>query len=221
MRIAHPIFGQSIESQSDLVTIVIENQKCFLEFLTDLKNQIFGGTGEIVISQNNKEVNYSRNIEILNDFLFFDMGKKSILNKINAEVEKIILSKENYEATMDISSQIETLIDGALLQLPGDLVCSQITASAIVKSAAIFIRDEYTSLPLKILDYIELVNEYEQNKIFVTVNLRDYITDREMELFFESAISHAYKIIMIESKDRKRIENEDRIIIDSDLCEIR
>lgn len=221
MRIAHPIFSQEIEAQDKIISIIIENQACFADFLTTLKTQIQGGSGNIVISENNKELNYSKNVEILSDFIYFEISRKNILNKINAEVEKIILAGENYESTMEISSRIESLIDNALMQLPGDLVCSQISAATIVKNAAIFIRDEYTSIPMKILDYMELVNEYEGKKLFVTVGFRDYVTDKEAELFFESVISHGYKILMIESHERKRFETEYRVVIDSDLCEIR
>ena len=81
-------------------------------------------------------------------------------------------------------------------------------------------RDDYISLPEKLLDYMELVTEYECKKLFITYNLRSIVSDNETNLFLDSVLQHEYNVLMIESSEHSRLANEQRYIVDADLCEI-
>jgi len=67
---------------------------------------------------------------------------------------------------------------------------------------------------------MELVTEFEKRKMFITINMRSFVEDDEMEKFAETAIMHGYDIIAIENCAYKKLKNENRLIIDEDLCEI-
>lgn len=67
---------------------------------------------------------------------------------------------------------------------------------------------------------MELVREYERDKLFITVNLRSYIDDSEMEKFMKTILQHQIHLIMVENREYERLPDEDRYIIDSGLCEI-
>ena len=67
---------------------------------------------------------------------------------------------------------------------------------------------------------MELIYEFDRQKLFITVNMRSFVSDAEAELFARTVIAHGYRVLMLESAERERLSNENRLIIDGDLCEI-
>ena len=67
---------------------------------------------------------------------------------------------------------------------------------------------------------MQLVCAFDRPKLFVTVNMRSYVPDREMELFAQTALSRGCRILMLENREYPRLAQEKRWIVDSDLCEI-
>ena len=89
---------------------------------------------------------------------------------------------------------------------------------SIIKAAGVEICDDYESLGEKLIDYFQLVNELLGRKLFVTLNLRSFFTAKEAQLFMKTVASHQFDVIMIESFEHQRLEEEKRLIIDADLC---
>ena len=92
--------------------------------------------------------------------------------------------------------------------------------SALLKAASPEIRGEDATIAERVLDYMELIEEFDRQRLFFTLNMRSFVTDEEMEHFASTAISHGHHIIGIESTAHAMLSMEKRIIIDSDLCEI-
>ena len=67
---------------------------------------------------------------------------------------------------------------------------------------------------------MELVREFDRDRLFVTVNMRSYIDDPEIELLMKTVLDHGYHLIMVENKEYERLQYEERWIVDKDLCEI-
>ena len=67
---------------------------------------------------------------------------------------------------------------------------------------------------------MELIREFVGDKLFVTVNFRSWFDDDSTELFMKTVLEHKYKLLMLESSERKRLSSEKRIIIDEDMCVI-
>ena len=88
-----------------------------------------------------------------------------------------------------------------------------------MKAVGLAVRDEYGSQLEKLVDYMELVREFDRDKLFFTVNLRSFFTDEECGLFMETVAGHGFHVIMLESMDRPKLKLERRITIDTDLCE--
>lgn len=72
----------------------------------------------------------------------------------------------------------------------------------------------------KLIDYMSLVREFDRDKLFVFVNLRSWFTDDEVSLFVNTVLAHKHMILLIDNCEYPKLENERRIIIDRDLCEI-
>ena len=65
---------------------------------------------------------------------------------------------------------------------------------------------------------MELVREYDSERIFITLNLWSYISDNEMNKFVNDVVVRGYKLLMLENTEYPIIEHEKRYIIDADKC---
>ncbi|SEK56671.1 CRISPR-associated protein Csn2 [Ruminococcus albus] len=76
------------------------------------------------------------------------------------------------------------------------------------------------TLPEKIMEYMLISEKLKGTKVFVTVNMRSYITDEKIEQLFKSVLLHKINLICIENKEYSRLDTEKVIIIDEDMCVI-
>ena len=89
----------------------------------------------------------------------------------------------------------------------------------MIKAAGISLKNDCDLISEKFLNFMETVLEFEGEKLFITVNMRSYVEDSEMEAFIKTVTSHRYDLIMLENISYPKLENEIRYTIDSDLCE--
>lgn len=48
---------------------------------------------------------------------------------------------------------------------------------------------------------MELVREYDSERMFITLNLRSYISDNEMNKFVNDVVVRGYKLLMLENTE--------------------
>lgn len=201
-------------------SLIIENPSLFYRFVTDLKQQSRGEEGHAVLSNNDIIVPFIGNFDILTDFFPFEINRKPILTKITAALEKQALSPENYEKTQQLIGRIERLIYELAFQNDLDLELPKLTISSLLKSSGICLKEEYPSLAEKILDYMELMTEYNLAKIFLLVNIRSLLSKKTMELFTENCRMKNFMIMLLDNHEYPVLPGEHRTIIDEDFCEI-
>lgn len=75
MKLTYEHFSTIIETSPEKVAgMIIENQKIMYEFLMDLREAIEENTEKIILSKDNKIEDISKNVELLTDFIQFDMN---------------------------------------------------------------------------------------------------------------------------------------------------
>ncbi|MBO7128106.1 type II-A CRISPR-associated protein Csn2 [bacterium] len=201
-------------------SLIIENQKLFFEVITDISSQIEGFDGKSVLSEENKILTFSKNADLLTQFIPFDLNRKTLVNKAVSALEQVAVSGEYFQKTAEILSQLEAYLFEISANFSCDISFSKISAASIIKASGFEFKNDYDTLCEKIIDYFELVTEFDRKKLFFTVNLRSYVNDKEIELFIETVLQHGYNLLMIESGEHPLLTSEQRYIIDSALCEI-
>ena len=211
----------SFDTKIDKInTIVIENRNLFRAVVQDIYNRIDGLSGKSVLGTGDgKLLDFSKYAEIFTSFVPFEINRKGLITKITSAVEKESLSGYRYESTMKILTDIERYMEGLTSSFDCNLAFSKITAGALIKAVGIEIVDDYTSLGEKIIDYMELVREFDKEKIFFTVNFRSFVDDEETEEFMKTVKIHDFHLVMFENKEYNILEHELRRTIDEDLCE--
>lgn len=221
MKIVFEGIDQVFECEEDYRwTLVIENQRKMYQIVSDIVEQTNGNDGRSVLSENNKILRIDRKLELLSQFIPFDLNRKSLINKITSKMQNAALQGEYYLQTQQVLAQWEKLCLDLSIEFPGDINFTKISADTLFKSAGIEIENQYERLSEKLLDYFELVEAYDDKKLFVLVNLRSFIEDSEMGVFLETIVKRSYNVLFLENAEHSALEYEKRYIVDADLCNI-
>lgn len=220
MKLAHPEMENVIEiSRGSLSTLVIENRYFFRNFVADIYQQINGETGKLVLSDGLKICNFAKDTELIDSIISLELNTKTLQNKILTAMENIATSGEMYLETSRMLGEIENYIDMLSQELPCDIVGSKINVTSLLKMVGLSVRDEYENTLERIVDYMELVREFDRDKLFIFVNMRTYFTDVELESFIETTVQHEYRVLLIDGITYSTLLHEKRLTVDEDLCE--
>lgn len=220
MKFAHPQMENAVSVEKNYVSsLIIENPDFFRCFLMDLHNQVNGENGEIILSDDLTILNIKKSVEIIDSFLSFSLNTKALLSKMISYMEKSALSENFYVKTEQLLTDIEKFIDELSDDLSCNISCDKLSVSSVLKMAGLMIYEDYENYLEGVLDYMELSREFDSDKIYVFVNMRSYFNDKDLEAFFETVISHEFKVLLIDNHAEKVLENEKRMVIDEDLCE--
>ena len=221
MKLAHPVLDRIFDFEGSCVhTLIIESPDFFRSFLSDICGQMNGREGEVVLSEGEKILDISSRLEIITDFVTFDINQKGLITKMLSAIEKKALDGEHYLKTNELLQSMELYASELFFDAPCQLSCAKLSIANLLKSMGIAILDDFESIPEKIVDYMSLVYEFDREKLFVTVNMRSFFGETVMNEFVKTVIDHGIRLLMLENRELSPLENEKRIIIDCDMCEI-
>lgn len=218
MKLAISNYDLIMDPSDGLVELIIENQSCLLKLLVMIDAQLKGEEGTIVLSKNNDVIPFSKNAEFISSFISFDINRKNLVNKLHGRMAENAVDEFNYENTMNILSQLEAYLFDITDNLSGSIQFPQVSVDSIIKASGACFDSDYDSIVEELSDYMELVREYDRDKLFILYNLRSVVSDDDISLFNETAIRKGYEIILIESAEKTKLNDIKRFIIDNDLC---
>lgn len=221
MKIVFPEINRVFKISNDRVnSLIIENQMLLVKILSDLNRQLIGEEGRIALSENDRLLKMDKNCELLCHFIPFKVNTKTLVTKLSSYMEEKGISGDFYESTQNLLGYLENYLYELAFDMTGDIVFSKLNLTALIRAVGVGFAEEYDNLAEKIVDYMELVREYDKDKLFVTLNIRDYISDAEMNSFINTVLNHNIKLFMIECRERSVLDCESRYIVDNDWCEI-
>lgn len=165
-------------------------------------------------------IEIAKNVDIVSCFVPFELNRKTLINKLISSLEKTAVDESFFAKSADILSSVERYIDELTFEYPYDIECDKISVSSVLKAVGIRICESEKSILEKVLDYMELVADFEKKKLFIFINMRSYFSDGEMTEFFKTVFPRKHAVLLIDSSEHPRLFGEKRVIIDKDLCEI-
>lgn len=138
----------------------------------------------------------------------FGENKKSLLTKICSNIEKLAINEEYFEKTQCLLTNMEKYFYDITTDLPCSLTCDGLCTSSLFKMYGIMVDTESNSLAEQIIDYMELVREFNKDRLFIFVNLRSYISDSTMNKFINTVLGKKLRILLIENLDKPKLKNE-------------
>lgn len=214
-----PLTSPVVLSDEYVTTIVIENRKNYYEIVNDLYSQVNKSDGRIILSQSDKMIDISKNVELIMQYIPFDCNKKSLVTKLHQKLKEIA-NNSYYSETMDILSNLQEYLFEIADTYSSSLVINEVDITGLLKTANVSFSDDFDSLSSSIFSYCANVVNLEGNKLFIFVGLRNYIDDDECELLVRTLIDHKITVLLLENRCFSVMKLEKRIIIDKDLCVI-
>ncbi len=222
MKLIHGKYSFCIDFTDEKVnSLIVENNCAFTEMVSCLYEQTQGENGDFVLSEDNIPITISKNAELLTQFIPFDCNRKNLITKLYNLLKKEAMSSELYCDTQRISSEIVCYIEKLLDRISlATEPLSEPELPALFKAVDLKLGSSDGTIGEKLLEYFNACYELEGEKLFVTVNLKSYFDDKQLQDFISSVVSHKIRLLMLENNFRKAVEGEKVIIIDNDLCEI-
>lgn len=222
MKMAYAPLNLSIDMPEDRVTcLILEHPGLFGDFVSDIYAQINGASGTVFFNSSDRSFSIAKSVVLITQLIPFEMNQKSLLNALYARMKKNAQNEEMFLSTHEISSKIDGFIHLLAEQCEEELVWDRMDdITSLLKAVSVRFYDEQPDLQSRILDYLLACREYLGKQLFITVNLRSYLGLNETEALFRSVVLHKLPLLCIENREYPRIVNEQRIIIDDDLCVI-
>lgn len=221
MILAHPDLKMIIENNEFSVSIlVIENEIFFCNTVQDIYAQINGSDGKYVLSDNNETISWSKNAELITQYVPFEINKKNLLTKLYSKLKTEAL-KENYAETCELSGKISEYILKISHAVDAEIVFDENPdISGLFKLANVQFEEMGESIAEKMISYMLNVKELEGDKLFIAVDLKSYLDKEKLTEMYKTVFLHKLHLLLIESTDKETLKGEKKYIIDKDLCEI-
>lgn len=204
--------------ENQIEILIIEAPSAMTAMIGDIWNQVHGEQGNWILSENGKVMNISKEVVCIFNPFDIDCNEKKVLNSIYKELENI--SKEElYEKTQSINSALVKYIE----QLTGFEAYSltyslEPDISALLKAYDVKIDTCAGTIAEKLLEYMTIQKRICKNTVFVTVNLKQYISQDEIEELYKNLLYEKIHLLEIEAYQQKSCNYERTTLIDKDLC---
>ena len=207
-----------IFTNDKIVSIEIGNKIYFYRFVKDLVNFESNVDNEnILFFDNDKNIN--QKISVFIDFFNFDFNNKKTIGNINKYLCENILDEDKVSITKlydKILKKYNYLLND--IDLPLNIDCN-IDFETITKNMKITINSKDSLLDNLFL-IIDIESFFKTNTILFFINLKNYLSDAEINEFYKYAIYNNVKIVMVDSHlHSNKKEFECKYTIDKDLDE--
>lgn len=219
------VFDALNEDDSALVRFykieLIESPEYFSEYVMELAGQVEGKEGRFVLSDNEKEVDISKNVELIFNIFALDINERKLISKLYMELEKLTADERFYVKTQEMKQYLQEY----LLQLEQETdyildLADEIDFASLFKAFGIKYEVLEENFLERLVRYMRIVERLLKKKLFVFVNLRSYLSNQQIDELIKEATYQEIQLLLIETCARDCIEGVTRYIIDKDGCEI-
>lgn len=221
MKLASPLVKHVIEFRDNVVSsLVIENPRLLRDYVQGLYDAVTEGEREFVLSEDGKDLRIGDELELIDRLVPFDLNSKTLTAALLKRLEKIALQPENRLESARLVAEFVNYVNRLSMEVSHEIECEKETIGVLLKALGPRFADDDTSLSNRVLDYMRLMRDFAGRHIFVFVNARSYLSDNELSEIFDIALSEKLRVLLIDSSAKGLLPNEDRLLIDDDLCEL-
>jgi len=213
-------FDNNIELKEGSINVIeIENKKYFFRFISDLYNLDSNITDNIIFYKENEENNYNGKVKVYLNYFELDFNSRKTIANISKYVSNNILEEDKdilqreYLKIIKIFKKIVNEID-----LPFS-IDGEVDIDNLLKVLKLGIneKDELLDNLLLLIDIEKIFNG---ENILIFVNLKQYLSKKELIELYKYAIYNQIQIILIDSQCYGgTLDYENKLIIDENLDE--
>lgn len=219
MNLTIPDLMCNIDFEEDFFyEIVIENPIMFSKITGDFYAQVNSKEGNIILSEDNKEIAISKFCEMIWNPFAVDINNKKIMSILYQEMQDIC-NTLYMEQSNAINSSLVNFFDSVIEEMPYNLdYLYDIDWIGLFKLFKVGISEETESLVNRLIDYLKVVKKALGIILIVFIDIKSYLNSDELEELYKSASYEKISILNITSKEHYKSSKEKRFLIDKDLC---
>ena len=208
-------------NSNEIQSVEIENKRYFYRIVDDLYTIYNGNIVEDIslLDDNNKEINYLNKFKIFVNYFDFGLNSKKYSNDIlkyitnNISDENKDLLTKQYNKIVNIYKNILNDVDLPLL------IDSEINIDNVTKLMKININTSKDLLS-NLFILIDSENLFQTKNILIFINLKQYLTNNELEELYKYSAYNEIPLLLIDSQSYgTTLNNEKKLIIDENLDE--
>ncbi len=223
MKLVHSeLEKQIIFSENKINVLTVEHKKLFIQLIEEFLRQINGDEGSFILSENNKELEISKFCEMIIEPFNLDFNNKKIVNTIYSQLKNLTIDEFHYLETLNIKRDILKYIDTIIFDYDIPLeVDNDFDITALFKALNIKVENENSSLLEKLINYISLLTDLTNIRLFILINIKQFFSYEELKSFYSFVNYTKVSVLLLETVFiEPKHESEQHYIIDADLCEI-
>jgi len=200
--------------------LVVENRKQMTQYVYELAGGIENQEGGFTLSDNNEIMDMSRSAELILNPFALDPNSTATIN--------CLLQKMKFDALSDYQLRTDEMIS-MINSTIGKIVSEQhhsvgfsenLDIIKLFKFLGVRFDDVCESLLENICEYMLVMRDYSNTKLFIFINLRSFLDEDELQELYRFAMYNKLSILLMESNVFERSSCEKVRLIDKDLCEI-
>ncbi len=203
-----------------LCELVIENSKFFREVIKDLT--ISEEEKELSITVDGKILNYDKDLDVVFNPLKLDFNSKRAMTTFLKLLLKTSTSENFYLATNKLKTKIvkyfSEIVNAGDFEF--EVSADDFTMDSIAKAISIHIVGDEDDFAELITDYVSMMADLVNIKLFVFVNLRSFMSSEELKRLHHNLGNHQIDVLLLENTSKEKLENVPQLLVDDDLCEI-
>ena len=202
-------------------SLIIENRDFFRSAIQDIYSQINGREGNFVLSENNKIIDFSKNAELITQFVPFESNSKKLITKLYSSIKSSVTEPDIYMKIAEIKSNIFRYMDSIANEFDFNVKYNEdFDITVLLKMVDLKFESEYETLSENVLEYILNSEGLEGSKLHILVNFRSYVNKDELECFCTTLVKHNISLLLIDNFEYEKFDCEKRVIVDEHFCEI-
>ena len=217
---AHIETPMLLDSDSPLV-LSIENSKEFYYFATELEKAFLGEESDVSFWKDTERVSAEISGEIILSPFYFDMSDKKIVNLLYKRLVKNYNDGSFIVKFGEICSETESFLYDLISTVDFAVEQTPFSIEDLLKLCSVKPTKTYDTLLEKLICYINIFAELKSVSFFVLVGFKDVLTPEETTLLYKHCALNKIELFLLERKSYEKLpDNERKIIITEDLCEI-
>ena len=222
MIFSHQLLNKELRwsNNNHISELVIESPLFYRKILSVFAKRENDGT--FTFSENSTQLSLKDDIDVIFNPLKLEFNNKKALTVLLKMLVKTSLSEDFYNSTnrfkTNVVKYINKLIDTEDYVFEVD--SEDFNVDAIAKSINLHIIGDEDDFVELLIDYMAMMADLLNTKLFVFVNLRTFLTDSEFKRLVHDVDNHQFNLLLVENSARNDGFHFDKIIIDEDLCEL-
>ena len=222
MRLVQRELGLDIELKENVVSVIVVEDVAFrLPMVEELYSQLMGKEGNWLLAENEKNYELGKKAEVILEPFSLELNNKKVKTKLYQDI-KTIAQDLCFSQGLEVHSCICNYLESLLEKTPYPVKYEQEwNILELLKAYGVELEEECDSIFEKLFNYIKLINQVCGISIFITVNLKQYLTDEQIGELYKLAMYSKIQLVLIEFNIfGGKLDCEEIYILDKDGCVI-